>query len=179
MIEMVIDARRKDLGGFEVGRVLPFHARRMVGPFIFVDQFGPAQLDIGAGMDVRPHPHINLATVTWLFEGAIDHKRQGFARITATPMVRMKNVANFGKAVEPSLADELAVVLDDEVLALAGLDDHHRRKPVTGRLKIAMRQRRPIGHRARVAEDGVQRLDVIRPRGPQHQPFSAELHGSA
>ncbi len=46
----------------------------MVGPFIFVDQFGPAQLDIGTGMDVRPHPHINLATVTWLFEGAIDHR---------------------------------------------------------------------------------------------------------
>ena len=46
----------------------------MVGPFIFVDQIGPAQLDIGAGMDVRPHPHINLATVTWLFEGAIDHR---------------------------------------------------------------------------------------------------------
>ncbi len=46
----------------------------MVGPFIFVDQFGPAQLDIGKAMDVRPHPHINLATVTWLFEGAIDHR---------------------------------------------------------------------------------------------------------
>ena len=46
----------------------------MVGPFIFVDQFGPADLDIGSGMDVRPHPHINLATVTWLFEGAIDHR---------------------------------------------------------------------------------------------------------
>ena len=46
----------------------------MVGPFIFVDQFGPAQLDLGSGMDVRPHPHINLATVTWLFEGAIDHR---------------------------------------------------------------------------------------------------------
>jgi len=46
----------------------------MVGPFIFVDQFGPGDLDIGSGMDVRPHPHINLATVTWLFEGAIDHR---------------------------------------------------------------------------------------------------------
>jgi redox-sensitive bicupin YhaK (pirin superfamily) len=46
----------------------------MVGPFVFVDQFGPAQLDIGSGMDVRPHPHINLATVTWLFQGAIDHR---------------------------------------------------------------------------------------------------------
>lgn len=63
-----------DLGQFEVRRAIPSRERTMVGPFIFVDQFGPAQLDIGAGMDVRPHPHINLATVTWLFEGAIDHR---------------------------------------------------------------------------------------------------------
>ena len=63
-----------DLGQFEVRRVLPSKALSMVGPFIFVDQFGPAQLDLGSGMDVRPHPHINLATVTWLFEGAIDHR---------------------------------------------------------------------------------------------------------
>ncbi|MCB5424917.1 pirin family protein [Altererythrobacter sp. CC-YST694] len=67
-----------DLGDFQVRRVLPAKERRMVGPFIFVDQFGPAQLDIGRGMDVRPHPHINLATVTWLFggeyAGAIEHR---------------------------------------------------------------------------------------------------------
>ncbi len=63
-----------DLGQFQVRRVLPSQGRTMVGPFIFVDEFGPATLDIGAGMDVRPHPHINLATVTWLFEGAIDHR---------------------------------------------------------------------------------------------------------
>jgi redox-sensitive bicupin YhaK (pirin superfamily) len=63
-----------DLGMFEVRRTLPAKARTMVGPFIFVDQFGPAHFDIGAGMDVRPHPHINLATVTYLFEGAIDHR---------------------------------------------------------------------------------------------------------
>jgi redox-sensitive bicupin YhaK (pirin superfamily) len=63
-----------DLGMFEVRRTLPSRPRTMVGPFIFVDQFGPAQFDIGAGMDVRPHPHINLATVTYLFEGAIDHR---------------------------------------------------------------------------------------------------------
>jgi redox-sensitive bicupin YhaK (pirin superfamily) len=63
-----------DLGQFEVRRALPSPGLRMVGPFIFVDQFGPAQLDIGGGMSVRPHPHINLATVTWLFEGAIDHR---------------------------------------------------------------------------------------------------------
>jgi redox-sensitive bicupin YhaK (pirin superfamily) len=63
-----------DLGGFEVRRAVPSKECRMVGPFVFVDQFGPAQLEFGRGMDVRPHPHINLATVTWLFEGAIDHR---------------------------------------------------------------------------------------------------------
>lgn len=67
-----------DLGQFEVRRVLPSRGRTMVGPFIFVDQFGPASLDLGSGMDVRPHPHINLSTVTWLFDGdhagAIEHR---------------------------------------------------------------------------------------------------------
>jgi redox-sensitive bicupin YhaK (pirin superfamily) len=75
MIEMVIDARRKDLGGFEVGRILPFHARRMVGPFIFLDQMGPAEFLPGAeGVNVRPHPHIGLSTLTYLFEGEIMHR---------------------------------------------------------------------------------------------------------
>lgn len=74
MIEQVLVPSTHDLGQFEVRRVLPAKARSMVGPFIFVDQFGPAQLDLGTGMDVRPHPHINLSTVTWLFEGAIDHR---------------------------------------------------------------------------------------------------------
>ena len=63
-----------DLGDFKVRRVLPAKTRTMVGPFIFVDQFGPARLDPGKGMDVRPHPHINLATVTYLFDGAIRHR---------------------------------------------------------------------------------------------------------
>lgn len=63
-----------DLGAFKVRRVLPSKARTMVGPFIFVDEFGPAQMETGEGMDVRPHPHINLATVTYLFEGAIHHR---------------------------------------------------------------------------------------------------------
>jgi hypothetical protein len=74
MIELVIDARRKDLGGFEVGRVLPFHSRRMVGPFIFLDQMGPAEFAPGSdAIDVRPHPHIGLSTLTYLFEGEIMH----------------------------------------------------------------------------------------------------------
>ena len=63
-----------DLGGFKVHRTLPHKNRTMVGPFIFFDQMGPARLGVGEGIDVRPHPHINLATVTFLFEGAIDHR---------------------------------------------------------------------------------------------------------
>ena len=72
--EQTLTPTTHDLGQFEVRRVLPAKSRSMVGPFIFVDQFGPAQLDLASGMDVRPHLHINLATVTWLFEGAIDHR---------------------------------------------------------------------------------------------------------
>ncbi len=63
-----------DLGGFKVHRTLPSKPRTMVGPFLFFDQMGPAHLEVGTGIDVRPHPHINLATVTYLFEGAIDHR---------------------------------------------------------------------------------------------------------
>jgi redox-sensitive bicupin YhaK (pirin superfamily) len=75
MIELVIPARRKDLGGgVEVGRVLPFAKQRMVGPFIFLDHMGPADFAAGQGIDVRPHPHIGLATVTYLFEGEILHR---------------------------------------------------------------------------------------------------------
>jgi redox-sensitive bicupin YhaK (pirin superfamily) len=76
MIELVIDQRRKDLGGFEVGRVLPFAQRRMVGPFVFFDHMGPAEIAPGTprSMDVRPHPHIGISTVTYLFEGEITHR---------------------------------------------------------------------------------------------------------
>ncbi|HEX8402375.1 MAG TPA: pirin family protein [Allosphingosinicella sp.] len=63
-----------DLGGFKVHRTLPHKLRTTVGPFIFFDQMGPAHLPPGDGMDVRPHPHINLATVTYLFAGAIEHR---------------------------------------------------------------------------------------------------------
>src|SRR4051795_1655992 len=73
-LEIAIAPVTHDLGDFKVHRVLPSRERTMVGPFIFVDGFGPAQLPAGQGMDVRPHPHINLATVTYLFEGAIAHR---------------------------------------------------------------------------------------------------------
>jgi redox-sensitive bicupin YhaK (pirin superfamily) len=74
LFTLTITPTTHDLGGFKVRRTLPSRPRTMVGPFIFVDQFGPAQLAPGTGMDVRPHPHINLATVTYLFGGAIDHR---------------------------------------------------------------------------------------------------------
>ena len=70
----VITPVTHDLGDFKVHRTLPARERTMVGPFIFVDEFGPARLPAGRGMDVRPHPHINLATVTYLFDGAIEHR---------------------------------------------------------------------------------------------------------
>ena len=63
-----------DLGGFKVHRTLPSRGRTMVGPFLFFDQMGPARLAAGEGIDVRPHPHINLSTVTYLFDGAVDHR---------------------------------------------------------------------------------------------------------
>ena len=72
-IERIIKGRKKDLGGFQVARVLPFAKRRRVGPFVFFDEMGPAVFEPGKGVDVRPHPHIGLSTVTYLFEGEMDH----------------------------------------------------------------------------------------------------------
>ena len=74
VIAMTIAPVTLDLGSFKVHRTLPSKQRTMVGPFIFFDQMGPARLGPGDGIDVRPHPHINLATVTYLFAGAIDHR---------------------------------------------------------------------------------------------------------
>jgi len=76
MIDLVIEARRHDIGNFEVGRILPFHAHRMVGPFTFLDHMGPAAFAPGfpKSADVRPHPHIGLSTLTYLFEGEITHR---------------------------------------------------------------------------------------------------------
>jgi redox-sensitive bicupin YhaK (pirin superfamily) len=74
MIEMTLSGRAKDLGGFSVRRVIPVSKKRQVGPFIFFDHIGPAAFDPGEGIDVRPHPHIGLATVTYLFEGEMDHR---------------------------------------------------------------------------------------------------------
>ncbi len=73
-IEHAINARPRDIGGFEVARALPYAKRRTVGPFIFFDRMGPAEFGPGEGIDVRPHPHIGLATVTYLFDGEIMHR---------------------------------------------------------------------------------------------------------
>lgn len=73
-IETIIVPRARDLGGFEVRRALPAPKRQMVGPFIFFDQMGPAEFVTGKGIDVRPHPHIGLATVTYLYKGKIHHR---------------------------------------------------------------------------------------------------------
>ena len=74
MSATLLKPHTKDLGGFEVRRLLPGHPHKMVGPFIFFDHMGPSQLAAGTGVDVRPHPHIGLATVTYLFEGALMHR---------------------------------------------------------------------------------------------------------
>src|SRR5580765_546285 len=76
MLSLVIPARRRQIGLLEVGRILPFAQRRMVGPFIFLDHMGPLNLppEIPRDTDVRPHPHIGLATVTYLFQGEITHR---------------------------------------------------------------------------------------------------------
>ena len=74
LFEITLAPVTHDLGGFKVHRTLPAKARTMVGPFLFFDQMGPAHLPPGEGIDVRPHPHINLATVTYLFDGAMGHR---------------------------------------------------------------------------------------------------------
>ena len=87
MIELVIDQRRKDLGGFEVGRVLPYAPHRMVVPFIFFDHMGPAEFQPGfpRTVDVRPHPHIGLSTLSYLFDGAMTHRDSVGSEIVIRP----------------------------------------------------------------------------------------------
>jgi len=110
VIRMTIAPVTHDLGGFKVHRTLPSKPRTMVGPFIFFDQMGPARLNPGDGIDVRPHPHINLATVTYLFAGSIDHRDSlgTFQRIEPGAV----NLMTAGRGIahsERSPADERAV----------------------------------------------------------------------
>lgn len=87
MIELVLESRRRDLGGFEVGRVLPQPSLRRVGPFVFFDHMGPVNFKAGFGheVDVRPHPHIGLSTVTYLFDGEITHRDSVGSEIAIRP----------------------------------------------------------------------------------------------
>src|ERR1700721_4745962 len=87
MIELVIDQRRRDLGGFEGGRVLPFAKHRAVGPFVFFDHMGPIDFAPGfpRSVDVRPHPHIGLSTVTYLFGGEITHRDSVGSEVAIVP----------------------------------------------------------------------------------------------
>ncbi|MFW5661498.1 MAG: pirin family protein, partial [Oceanicaulis sp.] len=84
-VDMIISGRSKDLGGFTVSRVLPFAKRRRIGPFVFLDEIGPAVFEPGQGIDVQPHPHIGLSTVTYLFEGEMDHADTLGVERTITP----------------------------------------------------------------------------------------------
>lgn len=84
-LDLVIVPRTADIGGFTVRRALPSAKRRMVGPFIFFDEMGPGEFLTGQGLDVRPHPHIGLATVTYLFDGAIDHRDSLGTHLTIKP----------------------------------------------------------------------------------------------
>lgn len=73
-VDLVIEERAADIGNFLVGRLLPFVQKRSIGPFVFIDHMGPKELKSGEGLDVAPHPHIGLSTLTYLFEGSIMHK---------------------------------------------------------------------------------------------------------
>ncbi|GGE32963.1 hypothetical protein GCM10010832_11490 [Psychroflexus planctonicus] len=73
-IDLIIEERAADIGDFMVGSLLPFRQKRMVGPFAFIDHMGPAEMDENQNLDVSPHPHIGLSTLTFLFEGCIVHK---------------------------------------------------------------------------------------------------------
>ena len=121
IISMTIAPVTHDLGGFKVHRTLPSKQRTMVGPFIFFDQMGPARLGPGDGIDVRPHPHINLSTVTFLFAGAIDHRDSlgTYQRIEADA-VKGRHMTSW-----PSLTTELknagAEWSDEEVVVDNGL----------------------------------------------------------
>ena len=113
-VEMIIDPRPTDLGDFEVRRVLPYRHKRTVGPFIFFDHMGPAHFPPGKGIAVRPHPHIGLATVTYLFEGEILHRDSLGVVQPITPgavnwMTAGKGIVHSERSSEESLASNETV----------------------------------------------------------------------
>ncbi|WP_421695237.1 pirin family protein [Aestuariivirga sp.] len=113
-IETVIVPRARDLGGFEVRRALPSPGKQMIGPFIFFDQMGPALMQPGQGIDVRPHPHIGLSTVTWLFDGSIYHRDSLGSAQPISPgelnwMTAGKGIVHSERTAPPELARERKV----------------------------------------------------------------------
>ncbi len=130
-IELIITPGERDLGEFTVRRVLPAKARRMVGPFVFFDHMGPAEFPPGKGIAVRPHPHIGLATITYLFEGVIMHRDNlGFVQPIQAGAVNLMT-AGRGIAHSERAGDDL-----DETSRLHGIqswmalpDDEEEREP--------------------------------------------------
>lgn len=84
-IDLIIEERPRNIGNFMVGRLLPFHSKRMVGPFIFIDHMGPVNMNDHQNMDIPPHPHIGLSTLTYLFEGSVMHRDTLGNEIEITP----------------------------------------------------------------------------------------------
>jgi redox-sensitive bicupin YhaK (pirin superfamily) len=115
LILQTIEPVSHDLGGFKVHRTLPSKPRTMVGPFLFFDQMGPAHLSVGQGIDVRPHPHINLATVTYLFAGAIDHRDSLGTFATIEPGA--VNLMTAGKGITHSERSPASVRADGPALS--------------------------------------------------------------
>lgn len=105
-IDLVIEPRARDLGDFEVRRVLPYAKRREVGPFVFFDHMGPVVFPAGKGVNVRPHPHIGLATVTYLFEGAILHRDSLGTELSIEPGAVNWMVAGSGITHSEGTSDE-------------------------------------------------------------------------
>ena len=138
-LETLIVPRSRDLGGFEVKRALPAPDRQMVGPFIFFDQMGPAELLTGKGIDIRPHPHTGLATVTYLYKGAFQHRDSTGANQMVQPGEVNWMVAGRGVTHSERTSDEMRrqpgalygiqtwVALPDEAEDTAPAFHHHGR----------------------------------------------------
>jgi redox-sensitive bicupin YhaK (pirin superfamily) len=155
--ELLISARQKELGGVAIRRVLPYSKRRMIGPWIFLDHIGPAKIEAGKGFEVLPHPHINLATVTYLFEGKIVHRDSLGVVQTIEPGAINLMVAGRGVAhSERSLPDmreagfevhalQLWLALPEEVEEIDPAFYHHSAEELPDREAEGLRVRVMIG----------------------------------
>jgi redox-sensitive bicupin YhaK (pirin superfamily) len=161
-IEMVIVPRARDLGGFEVRRALPSARKQMVGPFIFFDQMGPALMQPGQGIDVRPHPHIGLATVTWLFDGSIYHRDSLGSSQPISPgelnwMTAGRGIVHSERTAPPELARERKVFGIQSWVALP--KDHEETAPAFDHVEAHM-------------------LPVIETRGISARIIAGSLYGA-